>query len=115
MNNEQKIKLTELIREMGIPANVMGYKYLQDAVEMVIENPSVIYQAMKILYPQVAELNNTTASKVERSIRHGIEISWENCKRNDKIKNIFKVMPESRPVNSQIIATLADTIAKDMY
>jgi len=109
-----KIKLTNLLREIGVPAHILGYKYLQDAIELVIETPTIIHAATTELYPAVARINDSTVSKVERAIRHAIEVAW-GCGSQELMLRIFRTVPICKPCNSHFIATLADTLAKDMY
>ena len=107
-------KLTNLVREIGVPAHVQGYKYLQDAIEIALAKPEVMYKSVtKVLYPSIATVNGTTPERVERSMRHAIELAWKNGSK-DLITKIFVVVPEHVTV-SQFVATLADTLAKGMY
>lgn len=104
--------ITEEITRIGIPAHYKGYRYLKEAIAMVIEDPSLLNAVTKRLYPLVAERFNTTGNKVERAIRHAIETAW--VRGNLEILNdIFGYSVDrdkGKPTNSAFIATLADKI-----
>jgi len=113
MNQDQSIKITMLIRDMGIPAQVKGYRYMHDAIEMMITNPEIAIT--RELYPEVAYKNNTSSTRTERALRHAIEISWEFADKELR-KRIFRVRADmKRPNVSEYVATLADSIARGMY
>lgn len=103
---------TDLLRAFGFPANLKGYYYCRSAIIMVVENVELQAYITKLLYPQIAKVHNTTAARVERAIRHAIEVAW---KRGDpNIKNKYFI-PEcmgegGKPTNSEFIATMADRI-----
>ena len=104
-----EIEVTEILSKMGIPANIKGYRYVRDAILYTIENPLVMDSVTKGLYPVIAQEYNTTWLRVERAIRHAIEIAWERgnakayfgCKTK---KNCVK------PTNSELIAKIADKL-----
>lgn len=110
MNNLQMEKTTQIIRELQIPANILGYRYLRDAIMIAIEDKQYMNKTIA-LYNKVAEKNNTSASKVERAIRHGIEIT-----RNKNIeaykKYVFYGIDEKyKLTNAEVIASIADWIS----
>ncbi len=109
---DMDVRVTDIMHQIGIPAHIRGYMYLREAILMVIDKIELLGAVTKELYPQVAEKYNTTPSRVERAIRHAIEVSWErgNIK---AIYNIFgsSVATESgKPTNSQFIAKIADKL-----
>lgn len=109
---EQKEEITSLMHEIGIPAHVKGYAYLREAIRMSVENSEILCSVTKILYPTIAAQYQTTATRVERAIRHAIEIAW--CRgRIETIDAIFGYTVDSgkgRPTNSEFIAMLSDHI-----
>lgn len=106
-------RLGNLFLTMGIPAHIKGYQFLRYAVRMVVDQPDVINRITKELYPGIAKHYGTSASKVERAIRHAIEVAW-NRGRIDTINTTFgcKVCtPEDKPTNGEFIAMLADKLS----
>lgn len=105
-------EVTAIIQQMGVPAHVKGYLYLRDAIMFVIEEVNLMGAVTKELYPMIAEKYNTTASRVERAIRHAIELAWD---RGDiEIKNDFFGytinVERGKPTNSEFIAMVADKL-----
>ena len=103
-------KLASLFLTIGIPAHIKGYSYLREAVKMVIENPDVINRITKELYPGIGKRFNTSASKVERAIRHAIEVAWSRG-RIDTLNKAFGcrvATKEDKPTNGEFIAMLSD-------
>ena len=105
-------KISNIFISIGIPPHIKGYVYLREGIKMTVENPSIINNVTKELYPNIAEKFGTTASKVERAIRHAIEVAW-NRGRIDAINAIFVVrvyIGSERPTNSEFIALVADKL-----
>ena len=105
-------KISNIFISIGIPPHIKGYVYLREGIKMTIENPAIINNVTKELYPSIAEKFSTTASKVERAIRHAIEVAW-NRGRVDAINAIFGVrvyIGSERPTNSEFIALVADKL-----
>ncbi len=105
-------EITEIIHEIGIPAHIKGYLYLRDAIAMVVEEIELLGAVTKILYPRIAQKYETTPSRVERAIRHAIEVAWS---RNniETIKKFFGYTintEKGKPTNSEFIALVADRI-----
>lgn len=103
-------KLGNIFITVGIPAHIKGYQYLREAVKMTVENPDIINAITKRLYPEVAEHFNTSPSKVERAIRHAIEVAWSRGK-IENINQVFGVRVYSnneKPTNGEFIALVAD-------
>lgn len=103
--------VTHMLHLLGIPAHVKGYQYMRDAITMLYNDMSLIGAVTKKLYPAVAEKYYTTPSRVERAIRHAIELSWG--KPNDGIAHFFGQSyraEHTKPTNSHYIATIADRL-----
>lgn len=104
--------VTEIIHEIGIPAHIKGYQYLRHAIMLVIENLDVINSITKTLYPTVAEDFHTTSSRVERAIRHAIEVAWDRGD-TEVLNSIFGytiATSKGKPTNSEFIAMIADRL-----
>jgi two-component system response regulator (stage 0 sporulation protein A) len=107
--------ITSILHEMGVPAHIKGYHYIRYAVELVVDDIDLLNAVTKRLYPDVAEEFNSTSSRVERSIRHAIEVVWDRGNES-ALKKYFasNVQNEnSKPTNSQFIARIADKIRID--
>ena len=105
-------KISGIFISIGIPPHIKGYGYLREGIKMAVEEPSIINNVTKQLYPKIAEKFNTTASKVERAIRHSIEVAW-NRQRVDAINAVFCVrvyIGTDKPTNSEFIALVADKL-----
>ena len=105
-------KISNIFITIGIPPHIKGYGYLREGIKMAVEDPSIINNVTKELYPNVAKKFETSASKVERAIRHAIEVAW-NRGRIDAISAIFGVrvyIGSERPTNSEFIALVADKL-----
>ena len=105
-------RVTDMIHEIGIPAHIKGYHYLRDAIMMAVEDMDVLNAITKVLYPTVAKMHQTTASRVERAIRHAIEVAWSRGKL-DTLDHLFGYTVSNgkgKPTNSEFIALIADTI-----
>ena len=105
-------KISEIFISIGIPPHIKGYGYLREGIKMTIEKPYIINSVTKELYPSIAKKFSTTASKVERAIRHAIEVAW-NRGRIDAINAIFGAriyLGSEKPTNSEFIALVADKL-----
>ena len=107
--------VTNVIHEIGVPAHIKGYQYLREAIMMVVQNIDIINQITKQLYPEIAEKYHTTPSRVERAIRHAIEISWSrgDIKLMDELFGFSVSVERSKPTNSEFISTIAERIKLD--
>ena len=106
-------QVTNIFLTIGIPAHIKGYHYLREAVRMVLEQPDVINRITKELYPGIARKFDTTASKVERAMRHAIDVAWSRG-RLDAVNSMYgyKVLsPDDKPTNGEFIALIADKVA----
>ena len=107
-----EIDITNIIHEIGVPAHIKGYHYLRDAIIMVVEDIDLLSAVTKELYPAIAKANNTTPSRVERAIRHAIEVAW-NRGRLETINALFGYTVQNdkgKPTNSEFIAIIADKL-----
>ena len=105
-------RVTDMIHEIGIPAHIKGYHYLRDAIIMAVEDMDVLNAVTKVLYPTVAKMHQTTSSRVERAIRHAIEVAWSRGKL-DTLDSLFGYTVSNgkgKPTNSEFIALIADTL-----
>lgn len=114
ITNEKSLenRVTDMIHEIGIPAHIKGYHYLRDSILMAIDDMDVLNAITKILYPTVAKKHQTTSSRVERAIRHAIEVAWSRGKL-DTLEELFGYTVSNgkgKPTNSEFIALVADTI-----
>lgn len=104
--------ITSMIKEIGVPAHIKGYAFLREAIQMVYADVDLLGSVTKVLYPDIAEKYNTTPSRVERAIRHAIEVAW-NRGNYDLISKTFGYTVhhlKSKPTNSEFIAMIADKI-----
>lgn len=126
VNNKNKIRIdnkdlqqaiTNLLHSLGMPSHIKGYSYIRDSISLMYNKPSMLGAITKELYPEIANMYDTTSSRVERAIRHAIEVSWT---RGD-----YEVMEEifghsvdydrAKPTNSEFIATLADKLRLEIH
>lgn len=115
-SRDLETNITMYIQQLGVPAHIKGYQYIRDAIMMVIEDMEAINSITKYLYPTVARHYNTTSSRVERAIRHAIEVAWDRG--NPEILNdLFGytiLSSKGKPTNSEFIAMIADKIRLEM-
>lgn len=108
--------VTNVIHEVGVPAHIKGYQYLREAIMMVVNDIDIINQITKQLYPEIAEKYKTTPSRVERAIRHAIEVAWGRGQA-DVVENIFGYTvsaAKGKPTNSEFIAMIADKLRLEL-
>lgn len=104
--------VTDMIHEIGVPAHIKGYQYLREAIIMSVEDPEMLGSITKVLYPTIARKYQTTSSRVERAIRHAIEVAW-NRGRMETLDAMFGYTintGKGKPTNSEFIALIADKI-----
>lgn len=112
-----QVSITKMLHELGIPSHIKGYGYIREAVSIIFENPDVIGGITKELYPALAKKFNTTVSRVERAIRHAIEVSW-NRGNLDFMEELFGFsvdIDRAKPTNSEFIVTIADKLRLDFH
>ena len=109
---ELELMVTEIIHQIGVPAHIKGYHYLREAIILSVKNSDIINSVTKLLYPTVAKTYNTTSSRVERAIRHAIEVAWDrgdidvlNSYFGNTIQN-----DRGKPTNSEFIAMISDKL-----
>ena len=105
-------QITKIIHEIGVPAHIKGYQYLRCAILMSVKDSSIINSVTKILYPEVAKAYSTTPSRVERAIRHAIEVAWDRGD-VDVLNSYFGYTIQNnrgKPTNSEFIAMIADNL-----
>ncbi len=106
------IVITDILHQIGVPAHIKGYKYVREAIRLTVEDPEMLNSVTKILYPTVAKNFGSTASRVERAIRHGIEVAWD---RGDvEVLNAYFgytiQSQRGKPTNSEFVAMISDKI-----
>ncbi len=115
-NMDIETNITMHIQQLGVPAHIKGYQYIRDAITMVINDMDAINSITKVLYPTVAKHYNTTPSRVERAIRHAIEVAWDRGN-PDVLNDLFGytiLSSKGKPTNSEFIAMIADKIRLEM-
>ena len=111
-SNDLESQVTKIIHQIGVPAHIKGYQYLRTAIILTVNDSDIINSVTKILYPTVAKKYQTTTSRVERAIRHAIEVAWSRGKIDilDKLFGYTVSTGKGKPTNSEFIALVADTI-----
>ena len=112
-----QVSITKMLHELGIPSHIKGYQYLREAITVIFERPETIGGITKELYPELANKFDTTVSRVERAIRHAIEVSW-NRGNIDLMEEIFGHsvdIDKAKPTNSEFVVTLADKLRLDFH
>ena len=116
-NSNLQVSITKMLHELGIPSHIKGYQYIREAVNIIFENPSVIGGITKELYPELAKKFDTTTSRVERAIRHAIEVSWNrgNLEFMEEIFGFSVDIDKAKPTNSEFMVTIADKLRLDFH
>ena len=112
ISNNLQISISKMLHELGMPSHIKGYQYIREAISMVYDNPEIVGGITKELYPTLAGKFDTTVSRVERAIRHAIEVSW-NRGDWDLMEEIFGHsvdIDKAKPTNSEFIVTVADKL-----
>ena len=113
---ELELMVTEIIHQIGVPAHIKGYHYLREAVILSVKNSEIINSVTKLLYPTVAKNHGTTSSRVERAIRHAIEVAWDRGD-IDVLNSYFGYTIQNdrgKPTNSEFIAMISDKLRLQM-
>lgn len=111
-NKELQSNITSLLHSLGVPSHIKGYEYIREGIGLMYDNPKMLGAITKEMYPEIAVKYNTTSSRVERAIRHAIEISWSRGD-YDLMEEVFGHSVDydrAKPTNSEFIATLADKL-----
>lgn len=114
-NNDAHIKVSKILHELGIPSHIKGYQYIRDAITMVYKDQNLIGGITKELYPEIGKKYNASVTRVERAIRHALEVSW-NRGDWDLMEEIFGHsvdIDRAKPTNSEFIVTIADKMRLD--
>lgn len=114
--DSDELTVTEILHQIGVPAHIKGYHYLRDSIIMAIEDPEIINAVTKQLYPSVAKQYETTSSRVERAIRHAIEVAWDRGD-VDVLNSYFGYTihnTRGKPTNSEFIAMISDKLCLQM-
>ncbi len=111
-----EVEVTNMMHEIGVPAHIKGYQYLRDAIMMVVKDLDIINSITKQLYPSIAREYNTTPSRVERAIRHAIEVAWSRgqVETIDALFGYTVSIGKGKPTNSEFIAMVADKLRLEM-
>lgn len=115
-NESLEIDITDILHQIGVPAHIKGYQYLRQAIILSVDNDEMISSVTKLLYPSVAKMYKTTSSRVERAIRHAIEVAWDRGD-VDVLNSYFGYTIQSsrgKPTNSEFIAMIADKLRLQM-
>ena len=112
-HNNLQISITKILHELGIPSHIKGYQYIREGIGIIYEHPETIGGITKELYPELAEKFDTTVSRVERAIRHAIEVSWNrgNWELMEEIFGHSVDIDKAKPTNSEFIVTIADKLS----
>ncbi len=111
-DTQLELMITDIIHQIGVPAHIKGYHYLREAIMLSIKNSDIINSVTKLLYPTVAKKHSTTASRVERAIRHAIEVAWDRGD-IDVLNSYFGYTIQNergKPTNSEFIAMISDKL-----
>ena len=111
-HNNLQISISKILHELGMPSHIKGYQYVREAITLVYNNPEIVGGITKELYPELASRFDTTVSRVERAIRHAIEVSW-NRGDWDLMEDVFGHsvdIDKAKPTNSEFIVTVADKL-----
>lgn len=116
-HNNLQVSITKILHELGIPSHIKGYKYIREGVSIIFERPETIGGITKELYPELASKFDTTVSRVERAIRHAIEVSWNrgDWELMEEIFGHSVDIDKAKPTNSEFIVTVADKLRLEHY
>ena len=116
-HNNLQISITKILHELGIPSHIKGYQYIREGIGIIFERPETIGGITKELYPELACKFDTTVSRVERAIRHAIEVSWNRGNWNlmEEIFGHSVDIDKAKPTNSEFIVTVADKLRLDFH
>lgn len=110
--SDLEIIISDIMRQIGVPAHIKGYQYLRESIILSVNDPELMHSVTKVLYPTVAKNNKTTASRVERAIRHAIEVAWDRGD-VDVLSSYFGYTIQNsrgKPTNSEFIAMISDKL-----
>ncbi len=116
INGDIDVVISDIMRQIGVPAHIKGYQYLRTSIKLSVDDAEMLGSVTKLLYPTVAKMYDTTASRVERAIRHAIEVAWDRGD-VDVLSSYFGYTIQSqrgKPTNSEFIAMIADKLKLSM-
>ena len=115
--NNLQISITNILHELGVPSHIKGYQYIREGITVLFDHPDVIGGITKELYPDIAAKYDTTVSRVERAIRHAIEVSWNrgNWQLMEEIFGHSVDIDKAKPTNSEFIVTVADKLRLEFH
>lgn len=115
--SDLQMSITKLLHELGVPSHIKGYNYIREGITMIYNNPDLQGAITKELYPEIAKKYHTTSSRVERAIRHAIEVGWNraNWELMEKIFGYSVDIDKAKATNSEFIVTLADKLRLDFH
>jgi len=116
-HNNLKVSITRILHELGVPSHIKGYQYIREGVAILYEKPSAVGAITKELYPDIASKYDTTVSRVERAIRHAIEVSWNrgNWELMEEIFGHSVDIDKAKPTNSEFIVTISDKLRLEFH
>mgnify|MGYP004622282847 FL=1 len=116
-HNSLQKSITTILHELGVPSHIKGYQYIREGITLVYENPELVGGITKELYPEIARKYETTVSRVERAIRHAIEVSWNrgNWQLMEEIFGHSVDIDKAKPTNSEFIVTVADKLRLELH
>ena len=116
-HNNLQISVTKILHELGVPSHIKGYQYIREGIMLIYNNPDMIGGITKELYPEIASKYDTTVSRVERAIRHAIEVSWNrgNWELMEEIFGHSVDIDKAKPTNSEFIVTVADKLRLELH
>ncbi len=115
-NSDLEIVVSDVMHQIGVPAHIKGYQYLRTGILLTIDNPELMHSVTKSLYPEIAKMYKTTSSRVERAIRHAIEVAWDRGD-VDVLSAYFGYTIQNtrgKPTNSEFIAMISDKMRLKM-
>ena len=115
--NNLQVSITKILHELGVPSHIKGYQYIREGITVLFERPDVVGGITKELYPDIADKFDTTVSRVERAIRHAIEVSWNrgNWQLMEEIFGHSVDIDKAKPTNSEFIVTVADKLRLEFH
>lgn len=116
-HNNIQISITKMLHELGVPSHIKGYQYIREGIGILYDKPEIMGGITKELYPEIAKKFDTTVSRVERAIRHAIEVSWNrgNWQLMEEIFGNSVDVDKAKPTNSEFVVTIADKLRLDFH
>ena len=117
IDNSLQTTITKMLHELGIPSHIKGYQYIREGISILYDDPNMIGNITKKLYPELAKRYDTTTSRVERAMRHAIEVGWirSDWKMTEDLFGQSVDFDKAKPTNSEFLVTLADKLRLDNH